>query len=217
MTVALKGRESDMERATTAMVTLVGGAYFTSIIAVLHFLRPDRDPISLTTSTYAVGPYGFLMTSAFFSMSVASFALVIGLYQGVAPSARSRVGLGLLGAWAVGVLIAMTFPIDLPGAPRTISGTIHRTNGPLAFLCVTAGAILVSRRFKHDGRWRSCHRPALILSAVMLAAFIGGGLSMAAEMGLAGLAQRIDLAALVVWMLLTATRLRSIAIGSVPS
>jgi hypothetical protein len=205
-----------MVRAT-AIIALVGVTYFTLAIVILHFLRPDHDPIRLPTSMYAVGPYGFLMTSAFLSMGLASFALVAGLYQGVSSSARSRIGLGLLGAWAVGVLIAMTFPIDLPGAPRTISGTIHRTNGPLAFLCVTAGTILVSRRFKHDAKWRSCYRPALTLSAVMLAAFVGGGLSIAAETGLAGLAQRIDLVALVAWMLMTAAHLRSVALASVPT
>jgi hypothetical protein len=210
------GRESNKVRSTTAIVALVGTAYFALIIVALHFLRPDHDPIGQPTSAYAVGPYGHLMTSAFLSMSLATVALVIGLYQRVSPSARSRIGLGLLGAWAVGVLIAMTFPIDLPGAPRTIAGTIHRTNGPLAFLCVTAGAILVSWRFKHDEKWRSCHRPALILSMVMLAAFLGGGLSIAAETGLAGLAQRIDLAALVTWMLLTATHLRSMTSPPLP-
>jgi hypothetical protein len=83
--------------ARTATVTIVGIAYFTFIIIALHFLRPDLDPFSRPTSEYAVGPYGFLMTSAFFSMSLASFALVIGLYQGVSQLARCRIGIGLLG------------------------------------------------------------------------------------------------------------------------
>ena len=75
--------------ARTATVALVGIAYFTLIIVVLHLLRPDLNPLSTPTSEYAVGPYGFLMTSAFFSMSLGSFALVIGLYQGISQQARS--------------------------------------------------------------------------------------------------------------------------------
>jgi hypothetical protein len=201
--------------ASIATVAIAGIAYFVVIIVTLHVLRPDLNPIQRPTSEYAVGPYGWLMTSAFFSMSMASWALVIGLYQGVSQPARSRIGLGLLGLWAVGVLIAMLFPIDLEGAPQTIAGTIHRMNGPLTFLSLTAGAILVSRRFKHDETWRPFHRTALILSLVMLAAFIGTFLSIATESGFAGLAQRIDLAALVTWMLLTAARLRSVGRGSV--
>jgi uncharacterized membrane protein YozB (DUF420 family) len=199
-----------------ATVAIVGIAYFAVIIVALHFLRPDLNPLSRPTSEYAVGPYGFLMTSAFFSMSLASFALVIGLYQGVSQRARSRIGLALLGIWAVGVLIAMIFPIDPEGAPQTISGTIHRINGPLTFLSLTAGTILVSRRFKQDEKWRPFHRTALILSLVMLAVFIATFVNIATGSGFAGLCQRIFLAAFVTWFFLTATRLRSIAAGSVP-
>jgi Protein of unknown function (DUF998) len=87
--------------ASIATVAIAGIAYFVVIIVALHVLRPDLNPIQRPTSEYAVGPYGFLMTSAFFSMSVASFALVIGLSQGVSQPARSRIGLGLLGLWGV--------------------------------------------------------------------------------------------------------------------
>jgi bacteriorhodopsin len=203
------------QAARAATVALVGVAYFVGIIVVLHLLRPDLSPISQPTSEYAVGRYGFLMTSAFFSMSLASFALTVGLYQGVPPQARSRIGLGLLGLWGVGVLIAMSFPIDPEGAPQTLSGTIHRINGPLAFLSLTAGTILVSRRFKQDGLWRPFHRPALILSLLMLAVFVATFLNIATGSGLAGLCQRIFLAVFVTWFVLTAARLRSFATGSV--
>src|SRR5215211_356099 len=203
--------------ARIATVAIVGVAYFVVIIVVLHFLRPDLNPIRRPTSEYAVGQYGFLMSSAFFSISLASFALVIGLHQGISQRARSQVGLGLLGVWGVGVLIAMSFPIDPEGAPQTISGTIHRINGPLAFLSLTAGTILVSRRFKQDGLWRPIHRTAVILSLVMLAAFIATILNIATASGFAGLSQRIFLVAFVTWFLLTAARLRSTSSGSVPS
>jgi hypothetical protein len=199
-----------------ATVAIVGIAYFAVIIVALHFLRPDLNPLSRPTSEYAVGPYGFLMTSAFFSMSLASFALVIGLYQGVSQRARSRIGLALLGIWAVGVLIAMIFPIDPEGAPQTISGTIHRINGPLTFLSLTAGTILVSRRFKQDENWRPFHRTALILSLTMVAVFIATFVNIATGSDFAGLCQRTFLAAFVTWFFLTAMRLRSIATGSVP-
>ena len=208
------GRQSTKQVATAATVTIVGVAYFALIIIALHFIRPDLNPISQQTSAYAVGPYSFLMTSAFFSMSVATISLVIALYNGLPQQARSRIGLGLLGIWGVAVLIAMTFPIDLEGAPQTLSGTIHRINGPIAFLCVTLGVILVSWRFKQDEMWRPFHRTALVLSLILLVAFILGGLSIATQSGFIGLTQRIDLIALVTWMLLTAVRLRSLALTS---
>lgn len=203
--------------ARVATVVLVGIIYFVAILAALHFLRPDHNPIRQTTSQYAVGPYGFLMTSAFLSMSVASFVLVIGLYKRVSPPARSQIGLVLLGIWGVGVLIAMIFPINLDGTPLTTSGMIHRISGPVAFLSLAAGAILVSRRFKQDENWRSLHRSALILSWIMLAAFIMTFLNIITESGFAGLFQRILLATVVTWFILVAVRLRYIATGLVPA
>lgn len=200
---------------TIATVAILSAAYFAVMIATLHFLRPDLNPISQPTSQYAVGPYGFLMTSAFFSMSITSFALLIGLYRGIPESARSRMGLALLGLWGVGVLIAMLFPIDPEGSPPTMAGTIHQIDGPIAFLCVTAGTILLSRRFNRDENWRLLYNPALLLSLVLLIAFILTFISFATQLGFTGLLQRIHLATLVTWMLLTAARLRALTPGSV--
>lgn len=203
--------------ARFATIALVGIAYFAVVIIALHVLRSDHNPIRRPTSEYAVGPYGFLMTSAFFSMSVASLALVAGLYQGLSQPARSRIGLGLLGLWGVCALIAMTFPIDLEGVPPTLSGTIHRINGRLAFTSLTVGVILVSWRFKQDQKWRPYHRFALILSLVMLAAYIATPLAFATESEVVGLIQRTSLATFVTWFLLTAARLRSTVIRSIPA
>jgi len=109
----------------------------------------------------------------------------------------------------------MSFPIDPEGAPQTVSGTIHQINGPLAFLSLTAGTILVSRRFKQAQQWRPLHRTALILSLVMLAVFIATFLNIATASGFAGLCQRIFLAVFATWFVLTAARLRSLATGSI--
>ena len=69
--------------ARIVTVVFVGSTYFVVIISALHVLRPDRNPLQQPTSEYAVGRYGWLMTSAFFSMSLASCALVLGLAQGL--------------------------------------------------------------------------------------------------------------------------------------
>ena len=205
-------RQTTKQVATAAMITIAGVAYFALTILALHFIRPDLNPISQPTSAYAVGPNSFLMTSAFFSMSLASFALVIALYQGLPQQARSRIGLALLGAWAVGVLIAMIFPMDVDGAPQTISGMIHKTAGPLTFLTLSVGMLLVSSRFKQDAKWLPIHRTALILSLVMLVAFLATFFGFITGSGTMGLTQRIALATAVTWMVLTAACLRSLAL-----
>jgi hypothetical protein len=47
-----------------ALLALVGIAVKFLIIAALHFVRPDVNPLSEPISYYGVGPYGFLLTVA---------------------------------------------------------------------------------------------------------------------------------------------------------
>jgi hypothetical protein len=207
------GLRSRTQLARVATVALIGIAYFAAAIIVLHVLRSSDNPLRQTTSEYAVGTYGYVMTSAYLSVSLASMALVIGLYQSVAPPARSKIGLGLLGLWAVGVLVAMIFPIDLEDAPQTTAGAIHSANGPMTFLSLSLGAFLVSRRLKYDEHWLSVQRFAFILSLGILGAFVVTGLNVAADTGLAGLFQRVLLMIFVTWFVVIATRLRMLAGG----
>jgi hypothetical membrane protein len=199
--------------ARIATIAIVGIAYFLIAVVALHFLRPDYDPVSRFVSEYAVGSYGFLMTSAFFGLSLGSLALVIGLYQGVPRSGRSWIGLVLLGIWGVGILIAGIFPTDLRGAPETLSGNIHDRASVLSFFSLITATILLSWRLKHDERWRPFHRSALILALLILATFIGFFLTVDTE--LVGLSQRIFIVTFLIWLLLTAARLRFVTIGSI--
>lgn len=190
-----------------ATVAALGTAYFVVVIAALHFLRPDINPVERPTSEYAVGPFGYLMTSAFVSLSLGTWALVVGLHRDLPRSRLHRVGLGFLGAWGIGLLVAATFPIDVDGAPRTVAGTIHRIDGPLTFLSLVVGTNLVSRGLKQDVRWRPIYWFASALALLMIAEFIASGL-MAAR-GSGGIAQRALIVTFVPWFLLTAARLRS--------
>jgi len=209
-------REAGSPVAILATVAIVGTACFVALIASLHFLSPDFDPIERPTSEYARGPFGYLMTLAFVSLSLSTWALVIGLHRDLSEPARSRLGLIFLGVWGIGLLVAATFPIDLEGAPETLAGTIHSINGPLVFLSLIVGTNLVSRGFKHDVRWRSIHRVASVLALVMIVEFVAGGMAAARETG-AGIAQRILVVTLATWFVVTALRLRANAMEAAAS
>jgi hypothetical membrane protein len=200
--------------ATLATIAMVGTAYFVVVIAVMHFLSPDINPVQRPTSEYAAGPFGYLMTSAFVSLSLGSWALVVGLHRDLPPAGAHRVGLVFLGVWGLGLLVAAGFPIDLEGSPPTLAGTIHSINGPLTFLSLVVGTNLVSRGFKHDEDWRPIHRFVSLLALLMIPEFVAGGLAAARESG-AGIAQRVLIVTFATWFLLTAARLRSIATGEV--
>jgi hypothetical protein len=193
-----------------ATVALVGTAIFVILIAALHFLKPETSLIDRPTSEYAVGRFGYLMTVAFVALSVATWALVVGLSRDLSRQARSPLGLGLLAVFGTGLLVAAAFPIDLEGAPQTLAGSIHSINGPIAFLSLTAGTNLVSRRFKLDVKWLPRHRIASALALVMIPVFIAGGVAAARETG-AGIAQRVLLVTFAAWYMVVAFHLRATA------
>ena len=196
-----------------APAAIAGAAYFALAVAALHFLKPDLDPVSRMTSEYANGPYGFVMTSAFFSMVLASAALIVALYRGAPRHALSLTGLVFLGMWAVGVTVAMIFPIDPGGVPVTLAGTIHQTAGPPTFLCVTMGVALISWRLGRDEQWRSLRSALLTLALVVAVGFAATAYTFFTGVEAAGLMQRIVLAAVVTWIVLVATRLRPTALS----
>jgi hypothetical protein len=191
-------------------IAILGICLFIALITILHFLPTGSDPLKSPTSEYAIGKYGPLMIIAFFSISVGSFALVIGLYKGILKSARPKIGLVLLTIWSIGVLIAMIFPIDPEGVPRTTSGTIHKTNGPLTFLSLTIGTILISAAFRRDENWRSVYRPALTLSSFMLLIFISIAINFATGINYEGILQRLYLIIFSAWFIMVALHLRRI-------
>lgn len=194
-----------------ANIALAGIVYYTVVFIALHFLRPDINPISQFTSDYSFGPFRLLIITAYFSMSLGSLALVVGLYQGISQQARSLFGLAFLGVWVLGLLIAGVFPLDPNDTQQTIAGTIAQVSAPLHVLSLAIGAILISRGFRQDDNWRSFHSTSLPLSLIMLVLFIGVGITTARGLEFAGLGQRLFIAAALTWLSLTAARLRSIA------
>jgi len=195
-----------------ALVALVGIAVKFLTIAALHFVRPDVNLVVEPISNYGVGPYGFLLTVADIGSVVATLALVFGLYLGMVPSARSYVGLILLGLTGVAELSAGIFPIDV-GAEVTTAGTIHNIAGNISFFCFPIAAILLSLRMGKDEQWQSLRRPALAWSIVVVLTVI---LTIAgANLGIGyGVAQRVANIAIIVWMFVVALHLRSVAQGA---
>jgi hypothetical membrane protein len=204
----------DRSRATRflALLAIVGIADFLLNIAALHFLRPDVNPVLEPMSNYAVGPYGFLLTAADIGGGLAALALTFGLYWGIAPPGRSYVGLFLLGLYGVSVLLAGIFPIDVGGEATTV-GTIHNIVGNISFFGFPIAVILLSLGMGKDERWRSIRRPALALAGVVVLTVILTMVGFNLGIGF-GVTQRIANVAALVWMLVVALHLRSVAQGA---
>jgi Protein of unknown function (DUF998) len=70
--------------AWLALIAIGGIIYFFVAVIILHFLRPEYNPVNHAVSNYAVGPYGYLMTAAFYALALSVFALALGLTRSIA-------------------------------------------------------------------------------------------------------------------------------------
>jgi hypothetical protein len=195
-----------------ALLVIVGIADFLLNLTALHFLRPDVNPVLEPISNFAVGPYGFLFTAADVGGGLAALALTFGLYLGIAPRARSYVGLFLLGLYGVSQLLAGIFPIDV-GAETTTVGAIHNIVGNIGFFGFPIAVILLSLGMGKDERWRSLRLPALALAGVVVLTVILTMVGVNIGIGY-GVAQRLFNVAAMLWMLVVALHLRSLAQGA---
>jgi hypothetical protein len=200
-----------MSRVTMVLTLLtIGGiATFLFNLTALHFLRPDVNPVLEPISNFAVGPFGFLFTAADIGSGLAALALMLGLYLGIAPPARSYIGLFFLGLYGVSELLAGIFPIDV-GAETTTVGAIHNIVGNIGFFGFPIAVILLSLGMGKDERWRSLRLPALALAGVVVLTVILTMVGVNIGIGY-GVIQRLFNVAAMVWMLVVALHLRSLA------
>ena len=78
--------------ATTAMAFF---GYAAIALLTLHFLRPDYAPATNFISNYAVGRYGWIMTTWFLAMSCGLLTLAAWLYTNGLRSIIARLGIFL--------------------------------------------------------------------------------------------------------------------------
>jgi Protein of unknown function (DUF998) len=195
-----------------ALLTIVGVAAYLLNLTALHFLRPDVNPVLDPVSNYAVGPYGFLAIAANIGSGLAAFALMVGLYLGIAPRGRSYVGLFLLGLYGISELMAAIFLIDV-GGEATMVGTIHNIVGNISFFAFPIGVILLSLGMGKDERWRSFRRTALAVSVFVVVTVILTMVGFNLGIGF-GVTQRLANVTALAWMLVVAFHLRSVAQGA---
>lgn len=198
-----------------AFVATLGIGFFVVSVVTLHFLRPDYDPRQRFMSELAVGQYGFMMTLAFFALSLGAFALALGFQGEARLSGRRWPGPLLFGLCGADLLIVGLFPSDLQGAhTRTTIGIIHDWASTPPFLLILLAMPLLIRHFGNEGRWRRFRYPTFALGitalTVRIATLVPFGFAWT------GLTQRLLAMLILGWLLFATLTLRAYALGRLP-
>src|SRR4029077_17654509 len=174
-----------MTRITERVVFLCA-AYFVIVLIVLHILEPEFDPRFRFMSEYALGNYGWLMTTIFFALGLAPLAAALGLQNAFQSSRGIRIGLGLLVVAAMFIWLAGIFRDSIP----------HLLAGVVAFPSMVMAVLLLSWKFRQAAGWQTIYRLALFIAPTMLAMF----LLMVADLGMPGLQQRVFIFLFLLWL-----------------
>ncbi len=165
-------------------------------------------------SQYALGRYGGLMVAAFCALGVGYLALAFGLRGATAATRGARLGsilLGLAGFWFV---VSGVFRVHAPGAPMTFSGVMHGLGFIVGVPTLIASILILSRAFGRDDGWCSFRPPSLTLGLAALILFLIAFFAPGIPDMTVVILSRIFVGTFVLWLLLTALRLRSIVTGA---
>src|SRR5262249_38969252 len=133
-------------------------AAFLVTVVALHVINPGFDPLWRTVSEYSIGPFGWLMVTAFLEMGVASIALTLALWPFL-DTGVARLGAVLLSVWGVCSILSAFFPTDsMPDIARHITsrtGAIHTLIGLVGILSFAFAPLFTARSLRRHPEWAS--------------------------------------------------------------
>ena len=198
-----------------ATVSAAAAALFAMLLVGLHVVQPELDPTWRFVSEYALGPAGWMMTTAFIALAVSQITAVVALARHV-RTWPGRIGLALLVLAAVGLLVAAAFPTDpitTPVAAQTTDGRLHNLGASLDWSPV--GMLLLAVSLGRTTTWRSW-RPRLLVAAavpcLLTLAFTAAAVAAGGHFGpgtYAGLVGRLMLLSYLGWFLTVARAIRT--------
>lgn len=187
-----------------ALAGMIGPLLLSAVITGLTIAQADfmrtlgwnpLGPVIDWPSGLALGPYGWLMTATFFicggMMAFFAYGLKLALNEKLATALLMIAGFAMMG------LIFITDP-TLGRGPRTWHGLLHDSFFALLGLTLMPGMLLLGRVFQQNERWKN------------LALYTWGTLALVLPtFWLKGLAFYVFLAAILIWSVIIAIRLKA--------
>jgi hypothetical membrane protein len=193
--------------AGAAGVAIAATLYFGVAAVATHLVSPQYDFVRDYISDYAVGPNGWIYSSAFLASFVGCVALAVALWRGVPPPALSRVGAVLIALVGVAYAIDFFYPTDIlpPGAPpATMTGKIHLAAALLSWILFVIAAPMISARLGRDEYYRRRRGALLVFGWLALPLLLILVAVVVAKAPVGGLAEKTFILDRNVWGLILA-------------
>lgn len=172
----------------------------TAVVVLLHLLRPDLDPVQRRLSEYAVGRFGWLMTTAFVLFGAGLFALGRAVRSAGALTPTMRLVRVLLIIAGIGMTLSGIFETQLGPPVVQWREIVHSQASALAFVALVASAVLTATAARTAMDWGPFRRAADVITALATGSAVVS--PMTHDGPWAGLVQRSSYVAVVCWLLL---------------
>ena len=208
--MAVLGNDSQ-KHPSTLLPTAAAGffLYFVAALLLMHVLQPDYTVVDHMISDYAVGRFGWVMTTAFSALSLGCLALAIGLFLHGPASWLGRIGAALLIVAFAGLIVTALFPTDLETAPSTRTGDIHTLSFQVNVVSVFLSTIFLGLSYGGSPRWRPYRTPALVFAGLLAAAFVAQFLTLHRGAPY-GITNRLFVAVLMAWLISNSLWLKAV-------
>lgn len=189
------GRARGLQRIVFGCV-----AYFVIALIALHILGPEFDPRFRFMSEYALGPYGWLMTTTFFVLGLAAFVVAVALRDALQSSRSARIGSGLLMVGALFICLAGVFKDSI----------LHLAASVVVFPSIVMALFVFAWSFRQASGWQTIFALTLVIALGMLAAFVG----LNASVSMPGLHQRAFILLFLLWLTVAIRRFVHVRAGT---
>ncbi len=195
-----------------ALVSLGGVLLACLLVAALHVLSPEFDPITRAMSDYVHSRCGLLMTAAFAGLASGLIALAAAVWPPTSSSYPSA-GAVLLAAAGAATLVAGLFPIDNTpdGRYTTTRGAVHAVSGFMLSPLLVIGMLCLSGPWNWTGDNSLLQSTTQGLAGLNASTFAALVIVNAIRWSIGGLGQRVFMGVTCLWLLLTSIRLLMLA------
>lgn len=161
------GRNSSQTTRRLALLVTVFGGVFILETAIMQAVYSSLDILEAPLSMYAIGPWGFVLSSGLVTIGISYGILSYLFFTGTPVNNRwIRAGALLLSVIGVCVVLVAVFPTDTDGV-TTLTGRLHIIAAHGHFLLLPPATLLIAAGLE-DTQWRAYRAVTARFSVVLI-------------------------------------------------
>ncbi|MCC7297286.1 MAG: DUF998 domain-containing protein [Bacteroidia bacterium] len=153
-------------------LTRIGFGVSLFLLVLLHFLKPEFNPLTRNLSEYANGKYGFLMILFFLFNALGFVGMAFHSYRIFTHRAYRAIASFLFLVCAFSAVILSIFPLNLIDSPSNTSSYIHIQTAPMFLISEIVAMTVFTIRLRFERPYKPHFLPTITYAVCTYLVFI---------------------------------------------